>query len=53
MHMCVCCCTCVAYVCAYVRENVMFEVYGGESMSDQYGRFFVFSHFLSILNFAV
>ena len=41
VHMCVCCCTCVAYVCAYVREKVMFEVYGGESecMSDQYGRF--------------
>ena len=39
LHMCVCCCTCVAYVCAYVREKVMFEVYGGESgsMSDQYG----------------
>ena len=38
MHMCVCCCMCVAYVCAYVREKVMFEVYGGESesMSDQY-----------------
>ena len=38
LHMCVCCCTCVAYVCAYVREKVMFEVYGGESesMSDQY-----------------
>ena len=41
MHMCVCCCTCVAYVCAYVREKVMFEVYDGESesMSDQYGSF--------------
>ena len=39
----VCCCTCVAYVCAYVREKVMFEVYGceSESMSDQY-RFFLF-----------
>ena len=38
LHMCVCSCTCVAYVCAYVREKVMFEVYGGESeiMSDQY-----------------
>ena len=38
VHMCVCCCTCVAYVCAYVREKVMFEVYGSESesMSDQY-----------------
>ena len=37
VHMCVCCCTCVAYVCAYVRENVIFEVYGdeSESMSDQ------------------
>ena len=34
----VCCCTCVAYVCAYVREKVTFEVYGGksESMSDRY-----------------
>ena len=33
----------VVYVCAYVREKVMFEVYGGESesMSDQYG-FFMF-----------
>ena len=43
VQMCVCCCTCVAYVCAYVREKVMFEVYGGESesMSDQY-RFFLF-----------
>ena len=42
--MCVCCCTYVAYVCASVREKVMFEVYGGESesMSDQYGRFFLF-----------
>ena len=46
---------CVAYVCAYVREKVMFEVYGGESerMSYQYGSFFVFSHLLSILHFAV
>ena len=44
VHVCVCCCTCVAYVCAYMRENLMFEVYGGESksMSDQYGRFFLF-----------
>ena len=44
VHMSVCYCTCVAYVCAYVREKVMFEVYGGESerMSDQYGRFFLF-----------
>ena len=43
LHMCVFCCTCVAYVCAYVSEKVMFEVYGGESesMSDQY-RFFLF-----------
>ena len=41
MHMRVCCCTCVAYVCVYVREKVMFEVYGceSESMSDQYGSF--------------
>ena len=55
MHMWICCCTCVAYVCAYVREKVMFEVYGGESesMSDQYGSFFFFSHLLSILHFAV
>ena len=37
VHMYVCCCTYVAYVCAYVREKVMFEVCGGESecMSDQ------------------
>ena len=44
VHMCVCCCTCVAYVCAYVREKVMFEVYGGESesMSDQYRIVFLF-----------
>ena len=45
MHMSVYCCTCVAYVCAYVvREKVMFEVYSGESesMSDQYGSFFCF-----------
>ena len=41
VHMCVCCCTCVAYVRAYVREKVMFEVYGGESMSEQYRFFFV------------
>ena len=54
VHMCVCCCTCVAYVCAYVREKVMFEVHGGESMCDQCGSFFfVFSHLLSILHFAV
>ena len=41
--MCVCCCMCVAYICAYVREKVMFEVYGGESesISDQYGSFFL------------
>ena len=54
MYICVCCCTCVAYVCAYVREMVMFEVYGGESesMSDQYN-FFCFSRLLSILHFAV
>ena len=44
VHMCVCCCTFVAYVCAYVREKVMYEVYGGESesMSDKYGSFFCF-----------
>ena len=42
------------YVCAYVREKVMFEVYSGESesMSDQWKFFFVFSHLLSILHFA-
>ena len=42
LHMCVCCCSCVAYVCAYVREKVMFEVYGveSESLSDQYRIFF-------------
>ena len=51
--MCLCCSTCMAYVCAYVREKVMFEVYGGESMSDQYGSFFVCSHLLSILHFVV
>ena len=53
VHMCVCCCTCVAYVCAYMHEKVMFEVYGdeSESMSDQWKFFFVFSHLLSILNF--
>ena len=41
MVSCICCFTCVAYVCAYVREKVMFEVYGGESesMSDQYSIF--------------
>ena len=44
---------CVVYVCAHVREKVMFEVYGGESTSDQYGFCFVFSHSLSILHFAV
>ena len=44
MHMCVCCCMCVAYVCSYVHEKVMFEVYGDESknMSDQYRIFFLF-----------
>ena len=44
LHMCVCCCTCVAYVCAYVREKIMFEVYGGESesMSEQYRFLFCF-----------
>ena len=44
MHMFVCCSTRVAYVCAYVREKVMFEVYGGESesMSDQYRILFLF-----------
>ena len=44
VHMFVCCCTCMACVRAYVREKVMFEVYGGESesMSDQYGSFFCF-----------
>ena len=44
LHMCICCCTYVAYVCSYVCEKVMFEVYGGESeiMSDQYESFFLF-----------
>ena len=44
VHMCVCCCTCVAYVCAYVREKFMFDVYSceSESMSEQYGSFFLF-----------
>ena len=43
MHICVCCSTRLAYVCAYVREKVMFEMCGGESesMSDQYGSFFL------------
>ena len=43
LHMCICCYMCVVYVCAYVREKVMFEVYGSESesMNDQYG-FFLF-----------
>ena len=42
VHMCVCCCTFVAYVCAYVREKIMFEVYGGESesISDRWKFFF-------------
>ena len=55
MHMCVCSCTCVAYVCAYVREKVMFEVYGGESesVSDQWKFYGCFSHLLSILHFSV
>ena len=48
---------CVVNVCAYVREKVMFEVYGGESgnMSDQTSMvfFLVFSNLLSILHFAV
>ena len=52
MYVCVCCCACMAYVCAYVREKVMFEVYRGESesMSDQWKFFFVFSHLISILH---
>ena len=55
VHMCVCCCTCVAYVCAYVREKVMFEVYGGESESTSVCMevFFLFSYLSSILHFAV
>ena len=34
----------MAYACAYVREKVMFEVYGdeSESMSDQYRILFLF-----------
>ena len=53
MHMCVCCCTCVAYFCAYVREKVMFEVYGGESesMSDQLKVFFCFWPFIKHIAF--
>ena len=45
--MCICCCMCVVYVCAYVSEKVMFEVYRGksESVSDQYGSVFVLSIF--------
>ena len=45
--MCICAyvvvCMCVVYVCAHVREKVMFKVYGSESesMSDQYEIFFV------------
>ena len=31
----------MAYVCAYVHEKVMFEVYGGESMSESID-FFLF-----------
>ena len=55
VHMCVCCCTYVAYICAYVREKIMFEVYGGESesMSDQWKFFLIFSHLLNILHFSV
>ena len=44
--MCICCCMRVVYVCAYVSEKVMFEVYSGESMSDHYGSVFCFSHLL-------
>ena len=53
--MCICCFICVVYVCAYVSEKVMFEVYSGESeiMSDQYGNVFCVRHLLSILHFAV
>ena len=44
LHMCISCCTYLAYICAYVREKVMFEVYGGESesMSEQYRFLFCF-----------
>ena len=49
LHMCICAyvvvrVSCVASVFAYAREEVMFEVYGGESesMSDEYGSFLVF-----------
>ena len=53
VHICVCCCTRVAHVCAYVRDEVMFEVYGGESesMSDEYGSFFCFYPFLKHIAF--
>ena len=53
--MCICWGMCLVYVCACVREKVMFEVYSSESesMSDQYDFFFVFSHLLSILHFAI
>ena len=51
--MCICCCTCAAYGCAYVRERVMFDVYGGESesMSDQYRFFFCFYPFIKHIAF--
>ena len=41
------------YVCAYVREKVMFEVYGSESesMSDQYGFCFCFQPFIKHIAF--
>ena len=46
---------CVIYVCAYVSEKVMFEVYSdeSESISDQYGSVFCFIHLLRLLHFAV
>ena len=48
VHISVFCCTCVAYVCAYAREKVMFQVYGGESesISDQYRFLFCFQPFI-------
>ena len=51
--MCICCCMCVVYVCAYVREKVMFEVYGGESqsMSDQMDVFFCCQPFIKNIAF--
>ena len=50
--MCVCCSACVAYVRAYVREKVMFELYGdeSESMSDQC-RIYLFQPYIQHIAF--